>query len=99
MLSFQKFINVKEAYQVDIDQDYTTEIDDLVQASKIFTIKNPQKMKKFLSKNIENDEELKNLFKVKFLDKPKQDLGIKKTNTPLGHYAGYDFLKQVNSPI
>jgi len=99
MLSFQKFVNIKEAYQVDIDQDYTTEIDDLVQASKIFTIKNPQKMKEFLSKNIENDEELKNLFKIKFLDKPKQDLGMKKTNTPLGHYAGYDFLKQVNSPI
>jgi hypothetical protein len=47
----------------------------------------------------ENDEELNNLFKFKFLDKPKQDLGMKKTNTPLGHYAGYDFLKQVNSPI
>jgi hypothetical protein len=24
---------------------------------------------------------------------------MKKTNTPLGYYAGYDFLKQVNSPI
>jgi hypothetical protein len=26
-------------------------------------------------------------------------LGMKKTNTPLGYYAGYDFLKQINSPI
>ena len=98
MLTFQKFIKLKEAYQVDLDLDYVTEIDELVKASKIFTIKYPDKMKEFLKKESENDEDLKNLLQLKFLDKTKEN-NIKKTNTPLGYYAGYDFLKQVNSPI
>lgn len=99
MFSFKKFIEMKEAYQIDIDKDYVSELDDLVRASKIFTIKYPEKMKKFLSKNIKEDENLKDLYQFKFLDKPRQDLQMKKTNTPLGYYAGYDFLKQIESPI
>ena len=99
MLSFKKFIETTEAYQIDIDKDYVSELDDLVRASKIFTIKHPEKMKNFLSKNIKEDEELKDLYQFKFLDRTKEDFKTKKTNTPLGYYAGYDFLKQVESPI
>jgi hypothetical protein len=99
MYSFKKFIEIKEAYQVDIEYDYVTELDDIINAAKIFTIKNPRKMKEFLEKESKNNEELKNLYQFKFLDKNKQFNDIKKTNTPLGYFSGYDFLQKIDSPI
>lgn len=99
MYSFKKFIEIKEAYQVDIEYDYATELDDIINAAKIFTIKNPRKMKEFLEKESKNNEELKNLYQFKFLDKNKQFNDIKKTNTPLGYFSGYDFLQKIDSPI
>ena len=100
MSSFKKFIQTKEAYQVDIDYDYVSELDDLIEAAKIFTIKKPEKMREFLEEQSKNDENLKNMYQFKFLDKTKQDNNIKKNiNTPLGYFAGYDFLKKVDSPI
>lgn len=98
MISFRKFIKLKEAYQVDIDYDYVSDLDDIINAAKIFIIKYPEKMKEFLDKETKNNEELKNLFQFKFLDKTKQDNFIKKTNTPLGYFTGYDFLNKINSP-
>jgi len=99
MYSFKKFIKIKEAYQVDIEYDYVTELDDINNAAKIFIIKNPKKMKEFLEKESKNDEELKNLYQFKFLDKSNQLNNIKKPNTPLGYFAGYDFLQKIDSPI
>jgi len=56
-------------------------------------------MKEFLEKESKNDEELKNLYQFKFLDKSNQLNNIKKPNTPLGYFAGYDFLQKIDSPI
>lgn len=98
MYSFKKFLETKEAYQVDIDYDYVSEIDDIINAAKIFIIKYPEKMKEFLEKESKSDEDLKNLYQFRFLDKTRQDNFIKKTNTPLGYFAGYDFLQKINSP-
>lgn len=98
MISFKNFFDQKEAYQVGVDKDYQFDINELFQAAKFFTIKYPEKMKDFLIKSSENDEDLKN--NIHFSVILKNNDNYKKIPVkPLGDFVGYDVLKPAESPI
>lgn len=98
MISFKNFFNHKEAYQIGVDKDYQFDINELFQAAKFFTVKYPEKMKEFLIKSSENDDELKD--NIHFFTILKNNSNYKSLPVkPLGDFVGYDVLKPTESPV
>lgn len=98
MTSFKNFLNCREAFQVGVEKDYQYDMEEIFQAAKFFIVKNPKKMKDFLIKEAERDNDLKSNIHFSSLlnnNKDSEDDPIK----PLGDFVGYDMGKPTQSPI
>ena len=95
MSSFKNFLINKEAYQVGIDKEYQFSLENIFQAAKYFTIKNPEKMEKFLKHQADRDQDLKDNIYFSFLYRKEQKENPTK---PLGDLVGFDVLKPSQSP-